>query len=204
MRRWAIVVTGIVVFVLAVTQILIPALGERRVENRLTENGGTADVTLSAVPAVRLLFGDGSRFEVSASGLDLGFDRSERVFDRLDGFGIVDVSIDDSRAGPFQVTSFELTRDSPAPYHLVTDATTSASALAGFGMEALDLPGESVAGALLNQLFGPDKSSLPVKLDLELTSDDGRVRVVSGGGTVAGLPAGPLAELITAAIVVEL
>ena len=39
---------------------------------------------------------------------------------------------------------------------------------------------------------------------MELTSDDGRVRVVSGGGTVAGVPTGPLAELLTSAIVVQL
>jgi hypothetical protein len=30
------------------------------------------------------------------------------------------------------------------------------------------------------------------------------VRVVSGGGTVGGIPTGPLAELLTAAVVVQL
>ena len=39
---------------------------------------------------------------------------------------------------------------------------------------------------------------------MQLTSDDGRVLVTSGDGTVGGLPAGPLAELLTAAIVVRL
>jgi hypothetical protein len=37
-----------------------------------------------------------------------------------------------------------------------------------------------------------------------LQSDDGRIVVVSGGGTVAGIPTGPLAELITSAIVIQL
>jgi len=37
-----------------------------------------------------------------------------------------------------------------------------------------------------------------------VTSEDGRVRVVSGGGTVAGFETGPLAQLITSAIVVQL
>ena len=41
-------------------------------------------------------------------------------------------------------------------------------------------------------------------IDLEVTSEDGRVRVVSGGGTVAGFETGPLAQLITSAIVVQL
>ena len=39
---------------------------------------------------------------------------------------------------------------------------------------------------------------------MQLTSDDGRVLVTSGGGTVGGIPTGPLAELLTAAIVVRL
>ena len=46
--------------------------------------------------------------------------------------------------------------------------------------------------------------TVPVKLDMQLDSEDGRVRVVSGGGTVAGVPTGSLAELLTAAIVVRL
>lgn len=204
MARWGIVVAAIAVLVLVATQVLIPILGERRVEGRLTENGGSAEVELSAVPALRLLFGDGARFQVSASGLDLDLDRGERVFDRLDGFGAVDVSIVDSRAGPFQVASFELTRDAPAPYHLLTDATSSPSALADFGMDALGLPGGSTLGTIFDRLFLPRDAKLPVKLDMRLASADGRIRVVSGGGTVAGFPAGPLAALITAAIVVRL
>ncbi len=39
---------------------------------------------------------------------------------------------------------------------------------------------------------------------MELTSADGRLDVVSGGGTVAGIPTGPLAQLITSAIVVRI
>ena len=39
---------------------------------------------------------------------------------------------------------------------------------------------------------------------MELQSDGGRVVVVAGGGTVAGIPTGPLAELITEAIAIRL
>jgi hypothetical protein len=39
---------------------------------------------------------------------------------------------------------------------------------------------------------------------MEMTSEDGRVQVTGGGGEVAGVPTGPLAELITAAIVVRI
>ena len=113
--RWGLAAASVVVFLLVAGQILIPSIGERKVEDRLTEGGGTADVTLGAFPAARLLFGDGERFEVDARDLDLGLDRDERVFDRLDGFSIVEVSISDSTAGPFELTDFELNRNGEGP-----------------------------------------------------------------------------------------
>jgi hypothetical protein len=204
MQRWGIVVAGSVVFVLVLSQILVPSLGERRVEERLTEGGGEAEVTLGAFPAARLLFSDGERFEVDARDLDLDLDDDARVFERLDGFAVVDVAIESSVAGPFELERFELRRDGEGPYRLVATGATSAGALAQAGLESVELPGESFADVILEGLFGEADSTVPVELDMELQSEDGRVRVVSGGGTVAGYETGPLAELITSAIVVQL
>ena len=202
--RWGLAAASVIVFLLVAGQILIPSIGERKVEDRLTEGGGTADVTLGAFPAARLLFGDGERFEVAARDLDLGLGPDERVFDRLDGFSIVDVSISDSTAGPFELTDFELNRNGEGPYTLTTDATTTPTALVDYGVEGLDLPGGGLADLALDFLGIDTNVVVPVKLDLQLTSEDGRIHVVSGGGTVAGVPTGSLAELLTAAIVVKL
>ena len=69
----------------------------------------------------------------------------------------------------------------------------------------MELPGESLADVIFGGLLDDvDETTVPVELDLEVTSEDGRVRVVSGGGTVAGFETGPLAQLITSAIVVQL
>jgi hypothetical protein len=202
--KWGLIVAGAVVFCLVAGQILIPDIGERRVAERLTEGGGTADVTLGAVPAARLLFSDGERFEVTARDLDLELDREDRVFDNLDGFSIVDVSIADSHAGPFDLTSFELQRDGDGPYRLIATGATSPDELVDYGIEEFALPGGSIADAAL-ELFGIDTNvTMPIDLDMELTSDDGRIQVVSGSGTIAGVPTGPLAELLTSAIVVQL
>jgi hypothetical protein len=205
MPRWGIIVAAVVVFVLVGSQILIPSLGERRVENRLTEGGGSAEVTLGAFPAARLLFSDGERFEVEGRDLDLELDEEVRVFDRLDGFSNVEVAIDDSIAGPFELESFRLTRDGDAPYRLVSSGATTPGGLAEAGLETVDLPGESLADLFFEEFLGDaEDTQVPVELDMELTSEDGRVRVVAGGGTIAGVETGPLAELITAAIVVQL
>jgi hypothetical protein len=202
--KWGLAVAGVFVFLLVAGQILIPDVGERRVEARLTEGGGTADVTLGAVPAVRLLFSDGERFEVTAKDLDLELDRDEQVFDKLDGFSIVDVSIADSRAGPIDLDNFELQRDGEGPYRLTATGTTSPDELVDYGVEGLSLPGGSILDSAM-QLLGIDTTTtVPIDLDMQLTSDDGRIHVVSGGGDIAGIPTGPLAELVTNAIVVQL
>ena len=204
MPRWAFVAVAVVVFLLVASQVLLPSLAERKVEERLTENGGHAEVTLGAVPALRLLLGDGERFEVEASGLDLELDERDRVFERLDGFSVVDVSITDFEAGPLEMELFELTRDGGATYRMLATGEASLRGLADLGLETLELPGESFLDLILGGFLPEAGAAIPLDLDMELASDAGRVQVVGGGGTVAGVAAGPLAELITSAIVVRL
>ena len=204
MSRWGLAIVALFVFALVAMQILVPSLAEREVESRLTEGGGSADVTLGALPAVRLLFSDGERFEVDARELDLEIDERVEVFERLDGFTLVDVSIADSRAGPIALSEFELRRDGLAPYTLTASGEAMASELAAFGFEQLELPGASLLDFLLDPFVEPLDAPIPIELDMELTSDEGRVRVVSGESEIGGIPAGPLAELITSAIVVRL
>jgi hypothetical protein len=204
MFRWGTAVAGMVVFALVASQVLIPPLGESRVEKRLEAGGGTAEVTLGAVPAVRLLFGDGERLEVRAHDLDLPFDSQQRVFSKLDGFGIVDVAIADSKAGPFELRDLSLTRTTSGPYHLVTHGETTTSALVDAGVGGVVPQGESLIDSFLGVVLGPTDTSIPVSLDLELASDDGRVRLLSGDANVAGLNAAPLAQLITSAVAVSI
>ena len=203
--RWGIVAAGIVVFLLVSGQILLPSFGERAIEDRLTENGGSADVTLGAVPAFRLFFGDGERFDVEARELDLDLEDQDPVIERLDGFGSVHVSIADSTAGPIELETFELTRDHAAPYRLVAHGQASASSLVDYGVEGLDLPAAGGIAGMALDLFGIDTDFIvPIDFDMELVSEGGRLRVISDTSTVGGLPTGPLAELITNAVVIEL
>jgi hypothetical protein len=202
-RRVAIVVSLTLVAVLAAAQLALPPLAENRVEDRLTEGGGTAEVSIDAFPALLILLGDGDDLEITGSGLDLDLDENPEVLERLDGFDRVDMQLDDFRVGPFEVEDFVLSRDGSGPYSLISSSTTTAAELAGYGADRLGFGG----GPLLEFFAtGVDAAQrpIPIEMDLEMESDDGRVRVVSGGGTVAGYPTGSLAELITSAIVVRL
>jgi len=202
MYRWGIAVAGVLVFLLVTSQLLIPNFAAREVEDRLTAGGGSAEVTMGAVPAVRLLFGDGERIEVTARELELDLDRDAKVWERLDGFGNVDIAIESFRAGPFELDHFELRRESKDPYRLVSSGRTSMGALVDYGIERFNLPGGPLAD-LATDLFG-DGLDFPVELDMTLRSKDGGVEVIDGDTTIAGLPAGPLAEMISASIIAQL
>ena len=203
MARWLIVAALVILAVGAASQLAIPPLAANHIEGKLTEGGGTADVSLSAFPAARLLFGDGKRIEVRGKGLDLPLEGRTAILDELDGFDEVDVRLEDFRAGPFAMRAFALTRDgSGATYHFVSRGSSTAAAVAGYGAERLGILGGPFLSALASQLTG--NRPFPIDLDMQLRSEDGRVVVVSGGGTVAGVPAGFLAQAITSAIVVRL
>ena len=204
MPRWLLVVALALLALAAASQLVIPPIAEHRIENRLTDGGGSANASLAAFPAARLLFGDGKRISISGTGLDLDLEQRTDVFDKLDGFDRVDVNLTDFHAGPFAVASFALTRPAPsAPYHLVSSSRTTPGDLAEYGAGQLGLPGGPLLRFFTEQALGGNRP-VPIHVDMELRSDGGRVVVVSGGGTVAGYPTGPLAELITSTIAVRL
>jgi hypothetical protein len=202
--RIAAITGAAVVLVLVVSQLFLPGIGEGVIEDRLTENGGSADASLSATPAARLLWGDGDRIGIDATGLDLEVTASDDpvVFDDLDRFDDVDIIIRDSSMGLVQLENFVLTRNGDEPYSLEATGNTSVSDLAEFGAESFDVPGADLLGGILNVATGG--TEVDVDLDMKVASDDGRVRVVEGGGEIAGIPTGPLAAFITSAVTVEL
>lgn len=203
MVRIAVIAVVVVVAVLAVAQLAVPPFVESRIEDRLTEGGGNAEASVGALPAARLLAGDGDSIEVTGSELDLEVNTEEGVFDRLDGFDRVDVDLRDFRAGPFDVESFVLSRDGSDAYSLQSSSTTTGTELLQYGAAELGVPGSS----LIPLITGDEREAnvpVPVELDMQLESDDGRILVTEGGGEIAGYPTGPLAELITSAIVVRL
>jgi hypothetical protein len=203
--RWLLIAALALLALAGASQFVIPSLAEHRIESRLTDGGGTASVSIDAFPAARLLFGDGDSISVSGSGLNLGLQQRTTVFEKLDGFDRVDVSIDDFRAGPFAVHNFELTRSgSAATYHLASRSRATPGGIATYGASRLGLPGGPLLRYLANKTFGGSRVPVPIDLNMQLRSDGGRIVVVSGGGSVAGFPTGPLAELITSAIVVQL
>ena len=190
--------------VLAAVQAGLPRLAERRIAGRLTESGGSAAVRVDAMPALRLLGNRGDRLVVRGSGLTIGLaggDSRSAGVHALDGFDEVDVELVDFETGPFEVTAFVLVRRAGGPYVMAAEGTVSGAGLAGFsgGWLRETLPGGALLGAVAGSVpIGSRR--VPVAIEVELHSEPDGLRVGSGGGRIAGYPAGPIATAIAAAV----
>lgn len=204
LTRIALALVAIAAVALVAAQVFLPGRVASDIEARLTEGGGRASASVEAVPAARLLWADGDRIEVAGSGLVLDVENDTDVLDRLDGFDQVDVSLTDVEAGPFAVSSFELRRAGDGAYTLRSEATTSGTELLEFGADNLGPIGGPIAGFLGERAPAQASEAIEVTLDAQLESADGRIEIVDGGGEVEGYDVGPLAEVITAAVVSRL
>jgi hypothetical protein len=201
MRRIAVVIFGVVVLLLVVAQLALPGIAEHRAEGRLERHGGTAHVSLSALPAVRLLFGDGDSLEVKGSGLELSPEERGNALDHLDGFGKVSVKLDHLTTGPFDVSAFTLARgEGEHDYRSRMSATTTATDVGRFLGSAAGGPFGALLGGLAGGSLPGGSTRVPVRVDALLTSRNGDVQVKRATGTVAGIPAGPLIEVVAATV----
>jgi hypothetical protein len=201
MPRVAIVILAVLAVAVVGAELFLPAYVVGRVEERLTEGGGSARVSIEALPALRLLAGDGDRIAVEGEELDLDLvEPSGDVLDDLDGFGEVDVVIDDLRAGPLDVGQLSLERDGSEPYRLRVSATTTGRDLASHAGGELGGSLGALAGRLAAGTVPLTSEEIPIDLDAEVRSDDGRPQVERVDGEIAGLPATPLVEALASAL----
>jgi hypothetical protein len=203
MPRVLISLVGVVAVLLVASQFALPPLAERQVEDRLEEGGGEARVELGAFPALRLLFDDGDSLEVQGRGLRLDVTRRQQVLERLDGFDAVDVELVDLTVGPFELDGFVMTRDEgEATYRTAFAGRASPREVAAFvGNEAGGALGGLLGGLAAGTLPGGGDTPLPIKLRADVRSRDGRVEVTRTSGSVAGIPAGPFAQLVIELVV---
>jgi hypothetical protein len=203
-RLLAAAVAGFVLLVAVATHFLLPSYLEGRIEERLEEHGGRAEVELRAVPALRLLAGHGDRIEIEGSGLEFDFDDPDRdAFERLNRFDEVEIDLTDVEAGPFETRRFRLEGLGDDRYRIETDATATIQDLARVAGEQVG-PLGGLIGSIAGGSVPGGAAPVPIRLDGELHAEDGAVEMVSGDARVAGLPAGPVARLVTNAILSRL
>jgi hypothetical protein len=203
MHRMVILAVAALLVLLLVVEFALPPLLARHVEGKLTANGGTARVELSALPSPRLLFGEGDSLKVRATGITTGISdpTSNGSLADLDGFGNVDIQVIGMHAGPLTISRLTLKRDGgDRPYHAVVQATVTAADLSAYAGQQIGGGLGGFLGGLASGMMPGSGAEIPIDLTAVLRSDGGRVRAVTVDGNVGGLPAGPLVEALAAAI----
>ncbi len=194
----------------AVAQLVVPGFVERHVESNLREDqeGGTATVDVKSFPVVRLLWGSGDRFEIRGRNLRLDLTRrSDDPLDRLDGFDEVDIQLEDVMAGPVSVQEFTLVRgEDEDSFYLRMGAQTTPQALAEAAGDQLGGSLGAAIGRVAGELLPDDGASqVPVSMSGEVKRPDGGGIDASGvDASVAGIPAGPFAEMMVQAVLERL
>ena len=189
---------------LLATELALPRIGAARIRAQLTRNGGEAEVSIAARPALRLLRNSGDRLLVRGRGLGIGLaDDGSRPagLSALDGFREVDIELIDCRTGPLEIAAFVMRRVGAGGYAMAARGTTTGAELLRFGDPWLrsSIPGGGLIGAFAGGVPLTDRP-MAVTIEIDLISDEGGVRVASGGGSIAGYPAGPIATSIAAAV----
>jgi hypothetical protein len=180
---------------------LVTFYAEHRVANRLTEHGGEADVNLRAFPALRLLFGSGGKLRIDATRLSVDLSPGqEDVFGQLDDFSDVDIDVRDSRAGPFTVAGFLVQRSAAHTYEVAISGDGTAGDVARYAGSRLGGGfGQALAGLAASALQGFDRP-IPFNARMQIVTSEGAPRARNVEGTVGGLPAGALAQVVANAL----
>jgi hypothetical protein len=201
--RWILALLAVLIIAAVATQLIIPRMAETQTEDRLTKDGGTAEVNIEAVPAVRLLFDDGDKLEVEAQEVDIPIDDIQgKSFKEFDGFNEVDVRIVLSKVGPFFAERVTIVRgEGDDLYGFTFRGSTSPAEVGDFALAGLPPLLRSALTALAGRAGSRE---LPIRLDVQLRSEQGRASVVRGTGTVAGLPLGGFALGIAGAVIARI
>jgi hypothetical protein len=198
MRRFAIRLgIPLLLVLLVASQLALPPYAAHRLEKRLTKHGGQANVELSAFPALVLLFGDGGKLHMTASGLSVDLAPGQQdVFKQLDGFSDVSVDVRASRAGPFTIRDFRVVRARDHVYDVLVSGDGTAGDVARYAGSRLGGSfGQALAGLATSALGGFDQP-VPFDARMQIATGSGAPVARNVVGSVAGLPAGPLAQVV--------
>jgi LmeA-like phospholipid-binding len=147
---------GGLVLLLALAQVLLPRIAASRIGARVGRYGKVRSVSVSAWPAVKLLWGDADSVRVSANDLALSPAQVGSLLSEARGAGSMDVSAESVLLGTLRVTDASLSKRGNAlsAHALVSEADVKAALPAGFGVRLLRSEHGQVEVQATGGLFG--------------------------------------------------
>ena len=147
---------GAAVVVLALAQVLLPRLAASRISSRVSRYGAVQSVSVSAWPAVELLWGHAASVHVHARALSLDPAQASGLLSEAKGVASMDVSTESVRLGSLRLTDASLQKrgDALGGQAVVSEADVKAALPAGFGVRLLRSEDGEVEVQATGALFG--------------------------------------------------
>jgi hypothetical protein len=118
---------GALALAAAASQLLLPRLAASRISSRVARYGDVRSVTVSAWPAIELLWRDADSVDVRAGALTISPSQAQALLEEGSGTTRIHVSAQSVRLGPIALTDASLTRDGSL---LIAQASVTAAAVA--------------------------------------------------------------------------
>jgi LmeA-like phospholipid-binding len=181
--RIALVSAGGIVAALGLAQLLLPGLAAQRVRSQLGRYGSVGSASVSAFPAIELLWGHAQSVSARASHLSMSLAQASELLGRARGVDRLDVSAQAMRLESFALHGVLMRKRGSELF--VEGSLTEADLRAALPGSVEVLPLGSVSGGVevrvTGSLFGTSAS-----IDALLTVQDGRLVAEPQGIPFAG------------------
>jgi hypothetical protein len=159
-RRIALALVGLIVLALVLVQIFLPGIAASRISSRLRRYGSVQSVSVTAWPAVKLLWGDADTVKVRALRLTVTPAQTAKLLWEGRGLSRIDVTAARAQEGPLRLRDVTLRKRGSAvsAQALVTHADAIAALPPGISVALLASEGGSVKVRASGGLFGVEAS----------------------------------------------
>jgi LmeA-like phospholipid-binding len=155
-RRIAAAGAGGVLLLLVLAQLLLPKIAAHEISSRLSRYGHIASVSVSAWPAIELLWGDADKVRVSARELSLELPQAGHVLGEASGANEIEMTAARVRVGPLalQEASFRKHGHTLTAQATATEAAIASALPPGVNVRLLRSERGSVEVSVGGRLFG--------------------------------------------------
>jgi hypothetical protein len=152
----AIALPVVLLVLLVLAQLVLPSIAADRISSRVGRYGHVESVSVSAWPAIELLWGHADSVEVHASSLRMTPAQSADLLSQAKGISRLDAHVDEMHMGALRLTHAALTKRGQALHGAgtVTAADVAAALPAGVGVTLVGSQGGAVAVRVTGDLFG--------------------------------------------------
>jgi hypothetical protein len=182
--RVALAVAGGVLLLLVLGQVFLPKIAASRISSRLTKYGSVQSVSVTAWPAVKLLWGSVDSVKVTARALKVNPAQTAKLLWEARDVSEMDLTASRTQEGPLQLSdvSFRKRGGALSAAALTTAGAVTAALPEGIGVQLVGSEGGTVRVRASGGLFGVGAS-----VDAVAGASEGKLVVHPVGLLVEGL-----------------